>query len=114
MPKTALFIEGDRQLRECFGRLSQRGLEERILFAENETEALKMLEADPDIYYLISGGHTRETAEAVLFKYPRLQIVELTPEESKMKGMLSMELVHISDCLSALLNSLLLRLQTFY
>lgn len=115
MHKTALLIEGDRPIREIFGKLA-RGSEAdvRLLLAEDEAAALEALSKNPDINYLIPERRPLEKSQIIKQQYPKLMIVELSPEESKLKEMMTAETQHITDCLSALLSSLLLRLQALY
>lgn len=115
MPKTALLIEKERTIRESFSRLAQEHKHEvQLLIAENETSAAEILFANPEINCLITEGPILERMAAVRRDFPQLKTIELSPEESKMKEMLANETLHIQDCLSALLNSLLLRMQILY
>jgi hypothetical protein len=115
MLKTALLIEKEKTIRESFGRLAQDYKHEvQLLIAENETSAAEILFANQEINCLITEGPILERMAAVRRDFPRLKTIELSPEESKLKEMLANETLHIQDCLSALLNSLLLRMQILY
>lgn len=113
MKKVALVIEKDVLFKRVFEAIACKYVDvASFYFAENEPAAMEMLSSTKGINCLIFEEASEDFLEMAREKFPQLKLVELSLEESQLKGVLLKETLRNLDYLYTLVKSILLRIRT--